>query len=49
MKVNYIFLDGREQECFLSADFPLSLIETLIDYSQGVVAVEILGVVKVKN
>ena len=44
MRVRYLFLDGREQECFLSKDFPLSMIDTLIDYSHGIHAIEIIGV-----
>ena len=44
MKVLYRFLDGREQECFLPVTFPLTLMETLIDYSVGLYEVEILSV-----
>lgn len=44
MRVRYLFLDGREQNCFLSKDFPLALIDTLVDHSVGIHAIEILGV-----
>ena len=45
MRVNYVFMDGREQECFLPADFPLRLIDTLIgNREQGLVAIEVLAV-----
>lgn len=46
MKVNYVFGDGREQECYLPLDFPLSMIPVLMDSrnNQGIVAIEILSV-----
>lgn len=45
MRVNYIFLCGREQECFLPKGFPVNLIDTLLNNNeQGLVAIEILKV-----
>lgn len=46
MRVNYVFADGREQECVLPLDFPLSMIEVLMDSrsNQGIIAIEILSV-----
>ena len=46
MRVNYIFGDGREQECFLPKDFPIGMIDTLMDSrnNQGIIAIEILSV-----
>lgn len=44
MKVNYVFIDGREQECFIPADLPLSYVESLITGSeQGLIAIEVIG------
>lgn len=46
MAVRYVFLDGREKECFLPLETPLSLIPVILDPSgnQGIIAIEILSV-----
>lgn len=45
MRVKYVFADGREQECFLPSDFPLTMIGTLLhNHEQGIVAIEVLKV-----
>jgi hypothetical protein len=45
MRLNVIFLDGREQETTLPVETPLSLIPTLIaDREAGILSIEIISV-----